>query len=112
MTEERIKELQDFTLEFQDQLREARDIYLKKQSESKTIEHKYLKTENPKTKLHLPKNIEKNKKNLYKNKNAEKLKLSDHWIPNCFFGKSLEKFKRLENQHFLTSWELVINNNI
>jgi hypothetical protein len=41
----------------------------------------------------------------------EKINLNDeHWIPNCLFGKSFERFKKLTNGHFPTSWELVNKN--
>ena len=46
MSEERIKELQEFTLEFNDQLKQAKEIYLK--NKSKTLDEKYLKTEKKK----------------------------------------------------------------
>jgi hypothetical protein len=43
-------------------------------------------------------------------KNIEQLKLNEHWIPNCLFGKSFERFKKLTYGHFPTSWELVSKN--
>ena len=106
MSEERIKELQEFTLEFQDQLREAKELYQQNQSKSKTLQPKYLKTESVKTKLHLP-NSNVHIKRIKRIKNPENLKMKQHWVPNSLFGKSLDKFKKLTNKHFLTSWEIV-----
>ena len=83
MAENRIRELQDFALDFQEQLKEAKELYQQRKLNSKNLEPKYFKTENAKTKL------------------------NDHWIPNCLFGKSFERFKKLTNGHFPTSWELV-----
>ena len=104
MTENRMKELQDFAEKFQDQLKEAKELYEQKQMKSKTIEPKHLKTENIKSKINL-----QNKKKF----RLKKLEINDeHWIPNSFFGKSFERFKKLTNQHCPTSWELVNKYNI
>ena len=109
MSEDRIKELQDFTLDFQEQLREAKELYQQKRDKSKSLEPKYLKTENVKTKLHIDKNKE-DKKKLNRIKKIGKIKMNQHWVPNCLFGKSMDKFKKLTHQHFPTSWELVNKN--
>jgi hypothetical protein len=103
MSEERLKELQDFVDEFHDQLKEAKEIYQQKQEEAKTLNKEHLKPENIRTKLYA-------KKNLKTNKLAEKLKMDQHWVPNCLFGKSFEKFKKMTYGHFPTSWEIVHNN--
>ena len=103
MSEERLKELQDFVDEFHDQLKEAKEIYQQKQEKAKTLNKEHLKPENIRTKLFA-------KKNLKTNKLAEKLKMDQHWVPNCLFGKSFEKFKKMTYGHFPTSWELVHNN--
>ena len=111
MTENRIKELQDFAEEFQDQLKEAKELYEQKQMKSKKTEPKYLKTENINSKINLKNSLDGKKK--FKLKKKEKINLNDeHWIPNCLFGKSFERFKKLTNQHFPTSWELVNKYNI
>ena len=103
MAENRIRELQDFALDFQEQLKEAKELYQQRQLNSKNLEPKYFKTENAKTKF----NEEENKNKFKLGKNIEQLKLNDYWIPNCLFGKSFERFKKLTNGHFPTSWELV-----
>ena len=108
-SEDRIKELQEFALDFQEQLREAKEIYQQNKDKSKIIEPKYIKTENAKSKLHLDKNIE-DKKKLNRIKKIEKIKMNQHWVPNCLFGKSIDKFERLTHKHFPTSWELVNKN--
>ena len=36
--------------------------------------------------------------------------MNQHWVPNCLFGKSIDKFERLTHKHFPTSWELVNKN--
>ena len=41
MTENRIKELQDFALDFQEQLREAKELYQQRQLKTKNLEQKY-----------------------------------------------------------------------
>ena len=109
MSEDRIKEFQEFALDFQEQLREEKEIYQQNHDKSKTIEPKYIKTENAKSKLHLDKNIE-DKKKLNRIKKIEKIKMNQHWVPNCLFGKSIDKFERLTHKHFPTSWELVNKN--
>ena len=110
MSEERIKELQDFAEEFQEQLKEAKEIYQQRQSKSKTIEPQYAKTENVKLKLHLRKSFD-GKKKFNKLKKIDRIKLNNqHWVPNCLFGKSFEKFKKLSNPHYPTSWEIVHKN--
>ena len=110
MSEDRIKELQDFTLEFQEQLREAKELYEQKQNKSKTLEPpKYTKEENTKIKLNFDKNLE-DKKKFNRKKKIEKIKTNQHWVPNCLFGKSLDKFQKLTYKHFPTSWELVNKN--
>ena len=111
MSEERIKELQDFAEEFQEQLKGAKEIYQQRQSKSKTIEPKYTKTENAKLKLPLKKSFD-GKKKINKLKKIDRIKLNNqHWVPNCLFGKSFEKFKKLSYPHYPTSWELVHKNN-
>jgi hypothetical protein len=101
MSQERVKELQDFVEDFKGQLAEAKELYLQKKSQSKTIEPKHFKAETINNKIYVPK----------LKKKTEKINLNNlHWIPNCLFGKSLDKFKRLNNGHNLTSWELVFNN--
>jgi hypothetical protein len=107
MAENRIRELQDFALDFQEQLKEAKELYQQRKLNSKNLEPKYFKTENAKTKF----NEEENKNKFKLGKNIEQLKLNDHWIPNCLFGKSFERFKKLTNGHFPTSWELVSKKN-
>ena len=107
MSEERVKELQDFAEEFQEQLKEAKEIYQKKQAKPKTIKQKYSKTEDVKNKFHLRKSFD-SKKRLNKLKKFDKINLNEqHWVPNCLFGKSIGKFKKLSNPHYPTSWELV-----
>ena len=97
MEENRIQELQDFVSEFQDQLKEAKELYEEKQAKSKTIEAKSVDG--------------KKKFRIYKLKKIEKINLNnEHWSPNCLFGKSFERFKKLTNGHFPTSWELVNKN--
>jgi hypothetical protein len=108
MTENRIKELQDFALDFQEQLREAKELYQQRQLKTKNLEQKYFKTENNKAKLNIEEN--RNKFKIKPLKNIEQLKLNEHWIPNCLFGKSFERFKKLTYGHFPTSWELVCKN--
>ena len=108
MTENRIKELQDFALDFQEQLREAKELYQQRQLKTKNLEQKYFKTENNKAKLNIEEN--RNKFKIKPLKNIEQLKLNEHWIPNCLFGKSFERFKKLTYGHFPTSWELVSKN--
>ena len=108
MTENRIKELQDFALDFQEQLREAKELYQQRQLKTKNLEPKYFKTENNKAVLNIEEN--KNKYKIKPLKNIEQLKLNDHWIPNCLFGKSFDRFKKLTYGHFPTSWELVCKN--
>ena len=101
-----MRELQDFAEEFQDQLKEAKELYEQKHMKSRTIEPEHLKTENIRSKI----NLENKKK--FRLKKLEKINLNDeHWIPNNFFGKSFERFKKL-NQRFPTSWELVNKYNI
>ena len=104
MSENRIKEIQDFAEEFQGRLKEAKELYEQRQKKSKTIE-------NIKSKINLKKSFDDKKK--FRLKKLEKIKLNDeHWIPNCLFGKSFERFKKLNYQHFPTSWELVNKYNI
>ena len=108
MTENRIKELQDFALDFQEQLREAKELYQQRQLKTKNLEQKYFKTENNKPTLNIEENRSKFK--IKPLKNIEQLKLNEHWIPNCLFGKSFDRFKKLTYGHFPTSWELVCKN--
>ena len=108
MTENRIKELQDFALDFQEQLREAKELYQQRQLKTKNLEQKYFKTENNEATQNVEEN--KNKYKIKPLKNIEQLKLNEHWIPNCLFGKSFERFKKLTYGHFPTSWELVCKN--
>ena len=79
MTENRIKELQDFALDFQEQLREAKELYQQRQLKTQNLEQKYFKTENNKATLNIEEN--KNKYKIKPLKNIEQLKLNEHWIP-------------------------------
>ena len=122
MSETRIKELQNFTEDFKRKLKLAKErfetspsksIDLSKEQKKSVLQNSNLLNKSPKVKNNKKiyvNNILSNNKILYLLKIQQEediFKEKDPWIPNSFFGKSLENFKKLNDLHYPTSWVIV-----
>ena len=115
MKSERIKELQDFSNDFYLKLQEAEKTPNNNESKNyRSFSQKIKKSystlnSDPQIKTTFTGNIP-SKKGLNSKKNKSSLKLSAYnallpWIPPRYIGKYFENFKRLQDEHDLSSWE-------
>ena len=112
MKSDRIKELQDFSNEFYLRLQETEktpinDEITNNRSVSQQIKKSYSTLNSV---PHIKTTFVHPNKNLSSKKNKSTLKLSAYnallpWIPPRYIGKYFENFKRLQDEHDLSSWE-------
>ena len=112
MKSDRIKELQDFSNEFYLRLQETEKTPINDESKnnrsvSQQIKKSYSTLNSD---PHIKTTFVHPNKNLSSKKNKSTLKLSAYnallpWIPPRYIGKYFENFKRLQDEHDLSSWE-------
>lgn len=112
MKSDRIKELQDFSNEFYLRLQETEKTPINDESKnnrsvSQQIKRSYSTLNSD---PHIKTTFVHPNKNLSSKKNKSTLKLSAYnallpWIPPRYIGKYFENFKRLQDEHDLSSWE-------
>ena len=115
MNSERVKELQDFSNEFYLKLNETEDMKNINELDNNTSDSQKIKksfstlNSDPQLKTSFINNIQP-KRRFNPKKNKSSLKLSAYntllpWIPPQYIGKYFENFKRLKDEHEISSWE-------
>ena len=117
MSEEKVKELQNFVNDFNKKLKEAHNIFTEKQNKIKILKKTHsVKSLNRNKKAILP-DISKTYRSIEKIKIKKNLNLSNNniiittpiWKPSNGYPNYFEKFKRLQDKHEISDWEKVCN---
>ena len=115
MSEEKVKELQEFVDDFHKKLKGAYNIFEAKQNKIKTLKKSNSQIENMnKYKEYKFPSISKNKymgkMNLTKNlSNNNFIIRTPIWRPPNGYPNYFEEFKRLQHKHEISDWEKVCN---
>ena len=115
MSEEKVKELQEFVDDFHTKLKEAYNIFEANQNKIKTLKKSHSQIENTnKHKENKFPSISKNKPlgkiNLKKNLSNNNLIIrTPIWRPPNGYPNYFEEFKRLQYKHEISDWEKVCN---
>ena len=115
MSEEKVQELQEFVNDFNKKIKEACDIYTKKQNKIKTLKKNHSVNDFNKDKEDKLPDISKNFKTIEKIKIRKNLSINNIivstpiWKPSNGYPDYFEKFKRLQDKHEINDWEKVCN---
>ena len=115
MSEEKVKEIQEFVNDFNKKIKEACDIYAKKQNKIKTLKKNHSVNDFIKDKDNKLPDISKNFKTIEKIRIRKNLSINNIiattpiWKPSNGYPDYFEKFKRLQDKHEINDWEKVCN---